>query len=88
MIVENTRQTSARYLFRCRRHGLRSPEHCIVVEDSLSGIRSANAAGIGHIVALGPDERHSELDAVPGVADVIEDLSQFPRRLLNGAKTP
>ena len=29
-----------------------APECCVVVEDSLSGIRSARAAGIGHIVGL------------------------------------
>ena len=30
------------------------PAACVVVEDSRSGLAAAHAAGIGHIVALGP----------------------------------
>lgn len=59
----------------------REPAACIVVEDALPGIAAARAAGIGRIIALGPAPRHSELGAQPGVAEVITDLSQFPRRL-------
>ena len=58
------------------------PAACIVVEDSLAGIAAARAAGIGRIVALGPAERHAELAALPGVDEVIADLSRFPRHLL------
>ena len=58
------------------------PQACIVVEDSLAGIAAARAAGIGRIVALGPAERHAELAALPGVDEVIADLSRFPRQLL------
>jgi HAD superfamily hydrolase (TIGR01509 family) len=53
------------------------PAACLVVEDSLAGIAAARAAGIGHIVALGPAERHAELAALPGVAEVIVDLSHL-----------
>ncbi len=60
------------------------PAACVVVEDSLAGIAAARAAGIGRIVALGPAERHGELVALPGVTDVVVDLSQFPRHLLAG----
>jgi beta-phosphoglucomutase-like phosphatase (HAD superfamily) len=31
-----------------------APSECVVVEDALSGVTAANAAGIGYIVALGP----------------------------------
>ena len=58
------------------------PAACIVVEDSLAGIAAARAAGIGRIVALGPTERHAALAALPGVDEVIADLSCFPRHLL------
>lgn len=58
------------------------PAACIVVEDSLAGIAAALAAGIGRVVALGPAERHAELAALPGVDEVIVDLSRFPRHLL------
>ncbi len=42
----------------------------------------ARAAGIGAIVALGPAESHAALAALPGVTQVIADLSAFPRELL------
>jgi beta-phosphoglucomutase-like phosphatase (HAD superfamily) len=58
------------------------PAACVVVEDSLAGIAAARAAGIGRVVALGPAERHAELAALPGVDEVIVDLSRFPRHLL------
>ena len=58
------------------------PAACVVVEDSLAGIAAARAAGIGRIVALGPAERHAELAALPGVDEVVVDLSRFPRHWL------
>ncbi len=58
------------------------PATCVVVEDSLAGIAAARAAGVGRIVALGPAERHAELAALPGVDEVVVDLSRFPRQLL------
>lgn len=58
------------------------PARCIVVEDSVSGIASAVAAGAGHVIALGPAERHVALCAKPGVAEAIVDLHGFPRQLL------
>ncbi len=58
------------------------PHACVVVEDSLAGIAAARAAGIGAIVALGPAESHAALAALPGVTQVIADLSAFPRELL------
>lgn len=58
------------------------PKHCVVVEDSLSGIRSAHDAGIGSIVAVGQAESHASLAAQPGVEHVITDLGAFPRSIL------
>ena len=58
------------------------PAACAVVEDSLAGIAAARAAGVGHIVALGPAESQAALAALPGVTTVIPDLRAFPRRLL------
>ena len=51
---------------------------CVVVEDSLSGMAAARAAGIGTIIALGPDRDHEELALVDGVDLVIESLRDFP----------
>ena len=58
------------------------PGDCIVVEDAPSGIAAAHAAGIGHTVALGPAEQHRRLRELPGVAQVIASLTDFPRALL------
>lgn len=59
-----------------------SPADCIVVEDAISGLEAARAAGIGHIIALGPQSQRSRLAAHPGVSTVIESLTHFPRKLL------
>lgn len=60
------------------------PKRFVVVEDSVAGIRSAHAAGIGAIVAIGPAEAQQSLASLPGVAAVIATLEHFPRMLLAG----
>jgi len=65
--------------------GLR-PADCIVVEDSLSGIRAAQAARIGYIIALGPDHARGKLARIEGVNEVSEDLRKFSRHLFFLAK--
>jgi HAD superfamily hydrolase (TIGR01509 family) len=69
------------YLRAAARLGL-PPEGCIVVEDAPSGIAAAHAAGIGHIIAVGPAEQHHRLRELSGVAQVIPSLAEFPRDLL------
>jgi beta-phosphoglucomutase-like phosphatase (HAD superfamily) len=54
----------------------------MVVEDAVSGIRAAHAAGIGYIIGLGAPAAHAKLRACLGVSAVIETLEQFPRNLL------
>lgn len=56
---------------------------CVVVEDSLSGIQAARAAGIGYIIALGPGHRGGQLARIDGVNEVLENLQQFPRHLFS-----
>lgn len=60
-----------------------SPGECMVVEDAISGLKSAHAARVGYIVGLGPRASHPKLLACEGVAVVIESLVQFPRHLLH-----
>lgn len=61
------------------------PERFVVVEDSAAGIRSAHAAGIGAIIAIGPADGQPALARLSGVEAVIATLEQFPRRLVAGA---
>jgi HAD superfamily hydrolase (TIGR01509 family) len=60
--------------------GLR-PQECVVIEDAISGLRSAHAAGIGCIVALRSRSHHGTLEACEGVTIVIETLEQLPMQL-------
>jgi len=53
------------------------PADCIVVEDSFSGIKSAQSAGIGHIVALSSDESAEKNCRLDGVDQVIGDLGDL-----------
>lgn len=72
------------YALAARKLG-QAPEKCIVVEDAVSGFKSACAAGIGHIVGLGPKSEHLRLKACAEVSSVIESLEHFPRELLHHA---
>jgi len=54
------------------------PPGCVVVEDSLSGLEAARAAGTGLVVALGPPGEHAALAALPGVSLVVESLAHLP----------
>ena len=69
------------YLRAAQNLGL-EPSKCIVVEDAYSGIQAARAAGIGHIIAIGPSSTHDKLRDIEGVDEVIENLSQMKEDLL------
>lgn len=69
------------YLAAARSIGV-APSECVVVEDALSGLAAANAAGIGYIVAIGPPEARPRLLACDGVAVAITSLGEFPRERL------
>lgn len=66
------------YLLAARNLGL-EPQDCIVIEDAISGLKSAYDAGIGKIFALGPTRRHSELRNTEGTDVVISRLDEIPR---------
>lgn len=59
-----------------------TPTDCVVVEDSHSGIQAARAAGIGHIIALGPAPTHPNLLALPGVTQVLANLGEVQAPVL------
>jgi beta-phosphoglucomutase-like phosphatase (HAD superfamily) len=54
-----------------------SPVDCMVIEDSHSGIQAARAAGIGWVVALGPERTHPKLAKLSGVDQAIESLREI-----------
>lgn len=58
------------------------PEDCIVVEDAVSGIESARAAGIGHIVAIESMETRELYETIPAVNEIIADFDEFDRNIL------
>lgn len=58
------------------------PEACVVIEDAVAGLKAATEAGIGQVLALGPQGAHARLANLPGVNRVISDLTAFPRDLL------
>src|SRR5207302_4726689 len=69
------------YLAAVRNIGV-APHECAVVEDAVSGIAAAHAAGIGYIVAIGAPAALEKLRACDGVATAIESLRDFPRERL------
>jgi beta-phosphoglucomutase-like phosphatase (HAD superfamily) len=52
---------------------------CIVIEDSISGLKSAFNAGIGWIYALGSTQQHFELRNSELADVVISQIDEIPR---------
>jgi HAD superfamily hydrolase (TIGR01509 family) len=69
------------YLAAARNIGV-APSDCVVVEDAVSGLAAAYAAGIGYIVAIGASAAFPRLLACNGVAVAIKSLRDFPREQL------
>lgn len=49
---------------------------CVVIEDTRTGIASAQAASVGHIIAIGPKSTHGILKRINGVSEVVETLDE------------
>jgi len=58
-----------------------SPADCIVVEDAVSGIDSANAAGIGKIIAICSEESPELYKSIPAVTGIINSFREFDKTL-------
>ena len=56
-------------------------EDCIVVEDALSGIESARAAGIGKIIAICSEEPPELYETIPCVSGIIKNFNEFDKNL-------
>lgn len=53
------------------------PQECVVVEDAVSGIEAARAAGIGKIVAVASMESPDLYKDIPAVSLIIKDFKDF-----------
>ncbi len=53
------------------------PQECVVVEDAVSGIEAARAAGIGKIVAIASMESPDLYKDIPAVSLIIKDFKDF-----------
>jgi len=58
------------------------PKDCLVVEDSLSGIESAQRAKIGKIIGISPQNDNSHLQTIPRLQKIINDFTEFDLSLL------
>lgn len=59
------------------------PQDCIVVEDAISGIDAAKAAGIGEIIAICSEEPREFYESIPAVNKIITSFRDFDRELFN-----
>ena len=58
------------------------PSDCVVIEDAIAGIKSAQSAGIGKIIAIAslePVEFYRNIDAVD---NIIMNFNEFDRNIL------
>lgn len=53
------------------------PSECIVIEDARSGITAAYRAGIGKIIAIGPEQNQRALAAIEGVDETISNFEDL-----------
>ncbi len=59
-----------------------SPQECIVVEDAISGIESAQKAGIGKIIAIASMESIDLYKNIPAVSQIIKNFDEIDRNIL------
>ncbi len=57
------------------------PKDCIVVEDAISGIKSATDAGIGKIIAICSEEPYEFYISMPEVSGIIRNFDELDRNL-------
>lgn len=62
------------------------PKDCIVVEDAVSGIDSAQAAGIGKIIAICSEEPPEFYKSIPAVSEIITNFRDFDKDLFEKQK--
>lgn len=71
------------YQIAAKKLGLK-PNDCIVVEDAISGIKSATDAGIGKIIAICSEEPPELYKNIPSVSDIVFNFNQIDKNLFYG----
>ena len=57
------------------------PSECVVVEDAIAGIRSAQGAGIGKVIAIASLEPIEFYKKIDGIKEIIKDFYEFDRSI-------
>lgn len=60
-----------------------APKDCVVIEDAVSGIESARAAGIGKIIAIASMESVDLYKNIPAVSQIIKNFDEIDRNLFS-----
>lgn len=62
-----------------------NPADCVVVEDALAGIRAAQSAGIGKIIAIASLEPVEYYKKIDGVDKIIRNFNEMDRTIFESA---
>ena len=69
------------FLIAAEKIGL-NPSDCVVIEDAIAGIKSAQSAGIGKIIAIASLEPVEFYEKIDCVEQIIKNFDEFDRNLL------
>ena len=69
------------FLIAAEKIGL-NPSDCVVIEDAIAGIKSAQSAGIGKIIAIASLEPVEFYEKIDCVEQIIKNFAEFDRNLL------
>lgn len=70
------------FLIAAKKIGLK-PEDCVVIEDAIAGIKSAESAGIGKIYAIASLEPDSFYEQIGGIEKIIHNFDEFDRSIFD-----
>jgi HAD superfamily hydrolase (TIGR01509 family) len=59
------------------------PKDCVVVEDAIAGIRSAQAAGAGEVIAIASLEPIEFYEKIDGIKTIIKNFYEFDRKIFD-----
>ena len=68
------------FLIAAKKMGLK-PSECVVIEDAIAGIKSAQTAGAGKIIAIASLEPIEFYQKIEAVDSIIKDFYEFDRKI-------